>query len=128
MLAKRRRLVNNDVVDRIAQSALDSGVSARAVIRGLEANNLLESRQASIALSRAQQILNVLPQVHTPFGELCQTKKISGPKGDMSIYYACLAAFLFHAMSISTIIYIYGFAFNPKAYDSADHGRSHTRQ
>ena len=82
------------MLDLVALSALDCGSAVAGVISSFS-NHGAFSFGTKLARNRATEELYGLPNTPTPFGTICQTKRLEGSKGPLDVFHVNPQAFLY---------------------------------
>ena len=81
--------------------ALSTGHAVKSVLESFRLNTRL-SVSVETARKDARKKLYELPNTETPFGAICRTTTVQGKKGSIDVYHVNPAAFLYHALLVST--------------------------
>ena len=81
--------------------ALSTGHAVKSVLESFHADSRL-SVSVETARKDTRKKLYKLPKTETPFGSICTTTTVQGKKGSIDVYHVNPAAFLYHALLVST--------------------------
>ena len=81
--------------------ALNTGHAVKSVLESFHAESRL-AVSVETARKDTRKKLYKLPQTETPFGSICTTTTVQGKKGSVDVYHVNPAAFLYHALLVST--------------------------